>query len=55
MTIQEATERLGYLAGAVLQVKGMDISQWPCHSAVVHEAVRYPRNHPRDCACEGCL
>jgi len=50
MTIQEAAERLGYLAGAVLQVKGTDISQWPHHSAVVHEAVRCPRNPPRGIA-----
>ena len=55
MTVQEAAERLGYVAGAVLQVKGMDISQWPRHSAVVQEAVCDPRNHPRDRACEGCL
>ncbi len=47
-------ERLGWLTGAVLRAKGLDVGDWKRHAAAVKEAAGDPDNHPLDCDCEVC-
>jgi hypothetical protein len=47
-------ERLGWLTGAVLHVRGHNIGEWKRHAETVEEAAGDPNNHPLDCECGEC-
>ena len=50
-----SAERLGWLVGAVLRVRGLDIDEWERYAAVVEEAAGDRDNHRLECDCERCL
>ncbi|MDP9457161.1 MAG: toprim domain-containing protein [Actinomycetota bacterium] len=48
------SERLKYLASAVLVARGEDSSGWQRIASAVKDAASDPANHPLDCECEVC-
>ncbi len=49
------SERLKYLASAVLVARGEDSDGWKRLASAVKVAASDPDNHPLGCGCEGCL